>query len=48
MEQSDRVAVVAPARAEWNDVGFWFAIADLREELEDAASVSDDQVIAID
>jgi mannose-1-phosphate guanylyltransferase/mannose-6-phosphate isomerase len=31
MEKAERVAVVAPVRAGWNDVGSWTAIADLKK-----------------
>ena len=33
MEKADRIAVVAPVRAGWNDVGSWDAIAELKTQL---------------
>lgn len=39
MERSDRVAVVAPVRAEWNDVGSWTSIADLTQTASDSTQI---------
>lgn len=49
MEKADRVAVVAPVRAGWSDVGSWSVISDIKTEASDNASgaVSGD-VIALD
>jgi len=49
MEKTDRVAVVAPVRAGWSDVGSWSVISDIKSEASDSASgaISGD-VIAID
>ncbi|MCL4147340.1 UNVERIFIED_CONTAM: hypothetical protein GTU68_054269 [Idotea baltica] len=49
MEKADRVAVVAPVRAGWSDVGSWAVIADLKAEAANnpAGSTSGD-VIALD
>lgn len=46
MEQAGRVAVVAPVRAGWNDVGSWDAIADLRKAGAGSAA-PDERVIAL-
>lgn len=37
MEQADRVAIVAPVRAGWSDVGSWSVIADLKADTSDPA-----------
>ncbi len=47
MEKAARVAVVAPVRAGWNDVGSWTAIADLKRD-GIAATAASDQVHMID
>ena len=47
MEKAGRVAVVAPVRAGWNDVGSWTAIADLKRTGV-AAAADNDQVKIID
>lgn len=47
-EKADRVAVVAPVRAGWNDVGSWDAVAQLKIGGEESKADSNESVIAID
>lgn len=49
MEKAERVAVVAPVRAGWSDVGSWSVISDIKTEASDniSGAISGD-VIALD
>lgn len=49
MENADRVAVVAPVRAGWSDVGSWSVISDIKTEAsENASGAISGDVIALD
>lgn len=49
MEKSDRVAVVAPVKAGWSDVGSWAVISELRSEVSnDPTGAIRGDVMAID
>lgn len=49
MEKADHVAVVAPVRAGWSDVGSWSVIADIKAEASDSAlDAIPKDVIALD